>query len=180
VKNGKCGFVDLNGNIIIPYVYDDARDFENGLARVTKGKRSGLIDKAGNCTFDNSTDKQKALEAIEQNYFNTDSIRTENDINSKMEPVKKLSDTNLFLREVCRIYATQYLYVTVARSLEYIQDHIDEAKEEIIQFGKKYNYVQSDETPYYRDNALREKKRFFDACDDYGRKLNGDIVPKWK
>jgi hypothetical protein len=183
VKNRKYGFVDHDGILILPCIYDYAQDFANGLAKVTKGKRTGLIDKVGNSTFDYSTDKQKAIEAIEQNYFNTDYIpadESEKDGNSKKETVKKLSDTNLFLIGVNEIYEKQYFYVTVAQSLDYIQKQIDETREKIMILEKKYKYAKSAEAPIYRDNALRAKKRFFDVCDDYGRKLNGGIVPKWK
>ena len=183
VKNRKYGFVDHDGILILPCIYDYAQDFANGLAKVTKGKRTGLIDKVGNSTFDYSTDKQKAIEAIEQNYFNTDYIpadESEKDGNSKKETVKKLSDTNLFLIGVNEIYEKQYFYVTVAQSLDYIQKQIDETREKIMILEKKYKYAKSAEAPIFRDNALRAKKRFFDVCDDYGRKLNGGIVPKWK
>jgi len=48
-ENGKYGFRDENGNIIIPAKYDNADDFYDGLAKV--GSRSsdkyGIIDKTG-------------------------------------------------------------------------------------------------------------------------------------
>lgn len=46
-KNGKYGFKDKNGNLVISCEYDDADRFSEGLARVKKGERYGYIDKLG-------------------------------------------------------------------------------------------------------------------------------------
>lgn len=32
--NGKCGYVDYEGNIIMPFVWEDTDDFNNGIARI--------------------------------------------------------------------------------------------------------------------------------------------------
>ena len=43
--NGKYGFVDVNLNIKIPFIYDWAAYFKNGVAGVSKNGKSGFIDK---------------------------------------------------------------------------------------------------------------------------------------
>ncbi|MDE6286819.1 MAG: WG repeat-containing protein [Muribaculaceae bacterium] len=45
--SAKIGFIDLKGNEIIPALYDDADDFEDGYARVVDGGKEGYIDTAG-------------------------------------------------------------------------------------------------------------------------------------
>ena len=47
-KSGKCGFVDENGKLIIPYKYDFIGPFnESNTAVVKKGKKFGMINRAG-------------------------------------------------------------------------------------------------------------------------------------
>lgn len=41
---GKWGFVNENGDTVIPFVYDEAEPFSDGLAAVKKGKYFGFID----------------------------------------------------------------------------------------------------------------------------------------
>lgn len=52
----KCGFMDIDGNVIIPFMYDMVSPFSCGLAYVKLfcgelGMRSGFVDKQGNHTF---------------------------------------------------------------------------------------------------------------------------------
>src|SRR5690606_32118766 len=51
-ENGKYGYLDKNGNIIIDFIYDGADDFSEGLARVYKTIQGediyGFIDEFGN------------------------------------------------------------------------------------------------------------------------------------
>lgn len=47
-RNGKYGFVDKQDNVIIPFIYDYASIFCEGLSRVEIGSRWGFIDKQGN------------------------------------------------------------------------------------------------------------------------------------
>ena len=51
-KNGKWGFVDYSGNIVIPFVYDEVFNFSEGFAWVKKEGKWGLVDKFGITTFD--------------------------------------------------------------------------------------------------------------------------------
>jgi|GEM_PF-4274891 len=47
-KNKKSGAIGKNGDIVIPFEYDYISNFENGLARVEKNGKWGLIDESGN------------------------------------------------------------------------------------------------------------------------------------
>ncbi len=49
---GKWGFVDNNGQVIVPFEYDDIRNFSEGFAWVMKKGKWGLVDKYGTSTFD--------------------------------------------------------------------------------------------------------------------------------
>ena len=49
-KNGKFGFVDLDNNTIIDFIYDQAGTFSGGYAYVESGNRIGIIDKNGTFT----------------------------------------------------------------------------------------------------------------------------------
>lgn len=46
-KDGKTGFVDRSGNLVIPLQYDEVYPFFEGFATVRKGDYWGLIDKTG-------------------------------------------------------------------------------------------------------------------------------------
>lgn len=50
-ENMKYGYVDINGKVIIPFIYDNATKFKDGVAVVTKGEvftKEYLIDIKGN------------------------------------------------------------------------------------------------------------------------------------
>ena len=47
-KDGKYGFMDKTGKIVIPTIYRQAIDFHEGLAAVKKDEKYGYIDKEGN------------------------------------------------------------------------------------------------------------------------------------
>jgi hypothetical protein len=46
-RDNKFGYIDLNGKIVIPAQFDDARDFSEGLATVKIGDKYGCIDSIG-------------------------------------------------------------------------------------------------------------------------------------
>ncbi|HZL09525.1 MAG TPA: WG repeat-containing protein [Prolixibacteraceae bacterium] len=48
----KYGFINREGKEKIPLIYDDASDFEGGLARVCLGYKRGFIDRNGNWVKD--------------------------------------------------------------------------------------------------------------------------------
>lgn len=47
-SNGKHGWIDKTGQVVIPLKYDDAESFENGKARVKLNGEWFYIDKQGN------------------------------------------------------------------------------------------------------------------------------------
>lgn len=47
-KDGKWGFIDMNGNEVISCQYDDIDEFSEGLVRVKKDDKYGFIDQKGN------------------------------------------------------------------------------------------------------------------------------------
>lgn len=40
----KYGYIDKSGKVVIPFDYNDANEFESGLAPVKKGKKFGFIN----------------------------------------------------------------------------------------------------------------------------------------
>jgi len=46
-KNNKYGFIDMKGNIVIPFQFDYVRDFEDGYSVVLVNGKYGAIDKSG-------------------------------------------------------------------------------------------------------------------------------------
>ena len=46
-KDGKYGFLDLSANEVIPFIYDEAYSFQEGLSAVCKDGKWGFIDKDG-------------------------------------------------------------------------------------------------------------------------------------
>jgi hypothetical protein len=59
-SSDEWGFIDINGDMVIPYFYENAHSFQNGLASVKKNGRWGFINKAGEevipCIFDHAYD----------------------------------------------------------------------------------------------------------------------------
>jgi hypothetical protein len=56
-QKGKCGYTDENGTLVIPHKYDFIGQFnENGVARVRKGEKQGLVSTTGEevlpCVYD--------------------------------------------------------------------------------------------------------------------------------
>ncbi len=47
-SEGKMGYVDTTGQVVIPFVFDKAQTFKNGKAKVEKGGRKIFIDVNGN------------------------------------------------------------------------------------------------------------------------------------
>lgn len=51
-KDGQWGFIDRSGKVVIPPQFDDAREFHEGLALVTAGKKKQFIDTSGRVVID--------------------------------------------------------------------------------------------------------------------------------
>ena len=53
-KDGKYGFIDKDGNVIVDYIYEDALEQNSfGFAAVKKDGKWGAIDKTGNVVAEN-------------------------------------------------------------------------------------------------------------------------------
>ena len=51
MKNGKLGYLDESGKVVIPFSYDSASDFSEGFAVVERYGKYGYVDRYGNDTF---------------------------------------------------------------------------------------------------------------------------------
>ncbi len=66
--NGKWGFVDIEGDMVISPIYDGAGDFSEGLARVGVGAKWGFVDREGNLVaepvYEEAGDFSEGLAAV--------------------------------------------------------------------------------------------------------------------
>ena len=60
-KNGKWGFIDVNGDVMIQFVYDDALSFGQHLAAVKQGQMWGYISKYGNVVIETKFKEAKSF-----------------------------------------------------------------------------------------------------------------------
>ena len=71
-KNGKWGFIDIEGNLKVPCIYNSVLDFNEGLAAVEKDGKWGYVDTEGNlkipCNYDYAWDFREGLAAVQNNY----------------------------------------------------------------------------------------------------------------
>lgn len=51
-KNGKWGFIDTEGNVVIDYQFENAKSFSNGLAAVCRNGKWGFINSDGKLAID--------------------------------------------------------------------------------------------------------------------------------
>lgn len=51
-QDGKYGYIDKNGETVLPFVYDQASSFREGVAYFSRGDEYGLIDKEGNVVLE--------------------------------------------------------------------------------------------------------------------------------
>ena len=79
MKNGKAGFLDKQGKVAIPFLYERAKDFSEGFAAVKKAGKWGFINKEGKnvipCQYDKVASFREGLVAVVKNgksgYINT-------------------------------------------------------------------------------------------------------------
>ena len=68
MRNGKYGYIDRKGKLVIPLRYDYAYSFSEGLARVYLHEQCGFIDKSGfqviPFKYDNAWDYTEGLAAV--------------------------------------------------------------------------------------------------------------------
>ena len=70
-KNCKWGFIDKTGKVIVPFEYEEAYDFQDGLARVSKNNKWGAIDETGEeviqCQYNELLSFCDGLAKVEEN-----------------------------------------------------------------------------------------------------------------
>ena len=70
-KDNKCGFIDRNGKIVIPFEYEDAGNFSEGFAPVKKDGKWGYISRSGELKipfeFDEASDFSEEYAVVSQN-----------------------------------------------------------------------------------------------------------------
>ncbi|MEA3494653.1 MAG: WG repeat-containing protein [Bacteroidota bacterium] len=69
--DGKYGFLDKNGEVVVPFKFDQVLPYHNGLAKVRIEDKFGYIDKNGKevikCTYEYVSAFQRGLTKIYQN-----------------------------------------------------------------------------------------------------------------
>lgn len=58
-RDGKFGYVDQSGEVVVPIKYSDAYDFKNGLAEIDGDYNYLAIDKEGNPVYDEKTPEEE-------------------------------------------------------------------------------------------------------------------------
>lgn len=71
VFDGRWGYVDENGALRIPSLYEEAGNFEDGMARVRLGGNYLYVDKDGNCVKDCET-KEDTDEGMNVKFYGND------------------------------------------------------------------------------------------------------------
>ena len=70
-KDNKCGFIDRNGKIVIPFEYEDAGNFSEGFAPVKKDGKWGYISRSGELKipfdFGEASDFSEEYAVVSQN-----------------------------------------------------------------------------------------------------------------
>lgn len=46
-QKGRCGYADLQGNVVVPCKYETAFPFRNGVGKVGKGDKFGMVNAVG-------------------------------------------------------------------------------------------------------------------------------------
>jgi len=68
MNDGKHGYIDKSGNIVIPFIYDWTFDFKDGVAKVEKEGKKGIVDKNGKeiiaCIYDDVIDFYKGIAIV--------------------------------------------------------------------------------------------------------------------
>lgn len=67
-KGGKCGYLDTEGRVVLPLEYDRAASFLGNFAKVTKDKRSFIIDKTGREVCDKIEKLEYGVDDIIEGY----------------------------------------------------------------------------------------------------------------
>lgn len=95
-KNGKWGFINTTGEIVIKAKYDEVLSFSNGAARVKLGKKTGYISTEGEDLFP-LTEKFSRLKSFSEDLAAYSNGNGWGYINKKGEKVIKARDTRDFV-----------------------------------------------------------------------------------
>lgn len=92
----------------------------------------------------------------------------------------QLSESDQYVKEVISIFMKAYFYINWDDiTIEQIDDVRNEVRAKLRALNGKYNYVEGEESPQLREEAMRRRQSFLDLCDELGRKLNGGVIPQW-
>ena len=92
----------------------------------------------------------------------------------------QLSESDQYVEEVISIFMKAYFYINWDDiTIEQIDDVRNEVRAKLRALNGKNNYVEGEESPQLREEAMRRRQSFLDLCDELGRKLNGGVIPQW-
>lgn len=151
-RDGKSGFVNSNGKLVIPCIYDDAQDFSEGLAAVmTKGKW-GFIDYEGRLVIpfmyeDLGDDLRESL------YSFSDGLSAAS-INGKIGYINKNGETVIpFIYDDCGYFDKGYANVEMNGEKYYIDktgkplcfSYIGDFSESVaaVEYNDKWGFIDS-------------------------------------
>lgn len=135
--NGKYGYMDCQGNVVIPIEYDYASEFgKNGLAIVTKDGNSYIIDKSGNVqsqcnnsyTYVDSFEENGLAGVFDGEYHGFINTKGEEIIPCKYDLVDKI----FFKQKSYYFYKNNLAKVIIEEGEDYYDGVIDSSGNEII------------------------------------------------
>jgi hypothetical protein len=164
-KNGKWGFVDTKGNEVIPFVFDAASSFRDGIAKVEKNNETGYIDSTGKFYLLDDYDRINILSAglIEIEKYNLSGLYSTVDQKKLFEPryqkMKYLGNDRLLVYDPV---ASKYVF-------------LNKKGERVFMPDKYYYFITSSEADsIYIFSTLKAKNK-------YGiMNAKGDILVKPK
>lgn len=143
-NNGKYGWKNEKGDIVIPIQYDMAMDFHEGLAMVTLNAVVGFVDKYGNSTFNPPSTintprntaqetKDNLEEEVKALWYEADKyIELVNDVARKEEMIDNIKKADALYEKIQNIPGVESVL-----SLDFIKQRRDFCK----QFIEKLNTI---------------------------------------
>ncbi len=143
-NNGKYGWKNEKGDIVIPIQYDMAMDFDEGLAMVTLNDVVGFVDKYGNSTFNPPSTintprntaqetKDNLEEEVKALWYEADKyIELVNDVARKEEMIDNIKKADALYEKIQNIPGVESVL-----SLDFIKQRRDFCK----QFIEKLNTI---------------------------------------
>ena len=109
-RNEKYGVIDLDGNIIVPAIYDKVYDFENGLAEVENDNLRGLINVQGEIVvpvayykFDKKMKTKDYINSLTNNSSHLSHQTTTEKVNNKQEKNNEIPKDKEYLNHLKEI-----------------------------------------------------------------------------